>query len=144
MITGHNVSPDQPAWREASGAHNASSSPRRSQAWVTSCRKIDASTVIARVPAEDPRLSSSVGTAADAGELLDRVLPQPAPPVTGTTPPPAPAVFPLRSALTTRSKAPVPQLALVKCPAPAPRFWDRPQQPANGRRPVLLVDREPL
>ena len=131
VITGHNVSPDQPAWREAfvrlqQKGRVVFTAALAGRAYVRHGTSIETRlTVIARVPAEDPHaFPSSVGMAADAGELLDRVsrLVPARPPVTGTTPLPAPAVFPLRSALTTRSKAPVPQLALVKCPAPAPDF----------------------
>ena len=42
--------------------------------------------------------------------------------MTGATPLPAPAVFPLRTSTAPRPKAPAPQLALVKRPAPAPDF----------------------
>ena len=85
-------------------------------------------TVIDRVTAEDPAVfPSSPGMAADAAELLDRIsrLVPPRPPVTGATPLgsspgqalPAPAVFPLRSALTTRSKSPAPPLTPGNRPA---------------------------
>ena len=130
-ITGHNVGPDQPAWREAFVRFQEKSrvvftATIAGKAYVRQGTTIETRlTVIDRVPAEDPRaFPSSPGICADAGELLDRVsrLVPPRPPVTGTTPLPAPAVFPLRAALTTRSKAPVPPLALVKCPAPAPDF----------------------
>jgi hypothetical protein len=81
--------------------------------------------VIDRVPADDPRaFPSSPGVCADAAELLDRVsrLVPPRAPVTGASPLPAPAVFPPRSGLSSRSKAAAPQLALVKRPARAPDF----------------------
>jgi predicted RNA methylase len=129
-ITGHNIGPDQPAWREAfvrlqQKGRVVFSATIAGKAYVRHGTTMQTRlAVIDRVPAEDPRaFPSSPGICADAGELLDRVsrLVPPRPPVTGTTPLPAPAVFPLRAALTTRSKAPVPQLALVKL-APAPDF----------------------
>jgi protein strawberry notch len=129
-ITGHNIGPDQPAWREAfvrlqQKGRVVFSATIAGKAYVRHGTTMETRlAVIDRVPAEDPRaFPSSPGICADAGELLDRVsrLVPPRPPVTGTTPLPAPAVFPLRAALTTRSKAPVPQLALVKL-APAPDF----------------------
>jgi hypothetical protein len=80
-------------------------------------------TVIDRIPAEDPRaFPPSPGMAADAAELLDQVsrLVPPRPPVTGASPLPAPAMFPLRVATDARPKAPAPQFNLIKRPAPAP------------------------
>ena len=77
-------------------------------------------TVIDRVPAEDPRaFPPSPGMAADVAELLERVcrLVPPRPPVTGASPLPAPAMFPMRAPITARPKAPAPQLNLVKRPA---------------------------
>ena len=130
-ITGHNIGPDQPAWCQAfvrlqQKGRVVFTAAIAGQAYVRHGTTIETRlTVIDRVPADDPRaFPSSPGIAADAAELLDRVsrLVPPRPPVTGTTPLPAPAVFPLRSALTTRSKAPAPPLALVKRPAPAPDF----------------------
>jgi predicted RNA methylase len=138
-ITGHNVGPDQPAWREAfvrlqQKGRVVFTAAIAGGAYVRHGTSIETRlTVIDRIPAEDPHaFPSSAGMAADTAELLDRVtrLVPPRPPVTGTTPPgsslgqalPAVAVFPLRSALTTRSKAPAPPLAHVKYPAPAPDF----------------------
>jgi hypothetical protein len=75
------------------------------------------------VPAEDPgAFPVSAGLCADASQLLDRVsrLVPPRPPVSGTSPPPAPAVFPLRAAPAARPKAALPQLALIKRPSPVP------------------------
>jgi protein strawberry notch len=137
-ITGHNVGPDQTAWREAFVALQAkgrviftatiAGSVYARHGTVMETRL----TVIDRVPAEDPRsFPTSAGMAADAAELLDRVqrLVPPRMPVTGTTPLPAPApgsspgqaMFPTRAALAARQK-PAPQLALVKRPAAAPDF----------------------
>ncbi len=130
-ITGHNIGPDQPAWREAfvrlqQKGRVVFTATIAGRAYVRHGTTIETRlTVIDRLPAEDAStFPSSAGMAADTGELLDRVsrLVPPRPPVTRTTPLPTPAVFPLRTALTTRSKAPVPQLALAKRPAPAPDF----------------------
>ena len=147
-ITGHNIGPDQPAWREAFVRFQEKSrvvftATIAGKAYVSHGTTIETRlTVIDRVPTDDPRaFPSSPGLCADAGELLDRVsrLVPPRPPATGTTPPgstrgsgprakgppgqalPAPAVFPLRAALTTRSKTPAAPRALVKL-APAPDF----------------------
>ena len=138
-ITGHNIGPDQPAWREAFARLQQKgrvvfTATIAGRAYVRHGTTIETRlTVIDRIPAEDPHaFPSSAGMAADPAELLDRVsrLVLPRPPVTGTTPLPAPAMFPLRAALTTRSKAPAPPLApgsgpgqvFVKYPAPAPDF----------------------
>ena len=129
-ITGRNVGPDQPAWREAfvrlqEKGRVVFTATIAGQAYARHGTTIGTRlTVIDRVPAEDPStFPSSPGMAADAAELLDRVIrlvPR-RPPVTGTTPLPAPAVFPTRAALAARQK-PAPQLALVKRPARAPDF----------------------
>ena len=146
-ITGRNVGPDQPTWRDSFVRFQEKSrvvftATIAGKAYVRHGTTIETRlTIIDRVPADDPSaFPFSPGLCADAGELLDRVsrLVPPRPPVTRTTPPgsgpgqalPAPAVFPLRAALTIRSKAPVPPLApgsgpgqvFVKCPAPAPDF----------------------
>ena len=130
-ITGHNVGPDQPAWREAfvrlqQKGRVVFSAALAGRAYVRHGTSIETRlTVIDRIPAEDPHaFPSSGGMAADTAELLDRVirLVPPRPPVTGASPLPAPAVFPLRSAFSSRSTAAAPQLALVKRPAPAPEF----------------------
>ncbi len=126
-ITGHNVGPDQPAWREAfvrlqEKGRVVFTAAIAGRAYVRHGTTIETRlTVIDRVPAEDPRtFPSSPGIAADAAELLDWVsgLVPPRPPVTAPSPLPAPAVFPLRSALTTRSKTPAPPLAPGSEPAP--------------------------
>jgi hypothetical protein len=126
-ITGHNVGPDQPAWRDAFIALQAKS---RVVFTATIAGKVYARhgtttetrlTVIDRVPAEDPRsFPASAGTAADAAGLLELVsqLVPPRPPVTGISLPAAP-VFLNRAAVVARPK-PAPQLALVRKPAPAP------------------------
>jgi hypothetical protein len=148
-ITGRNVGPEQPTWRDSFVRFQEKSrvvftATIAGKAYVRQGTTIETRlTVIDRVPADDPRaFPFSPGLCADAGELLDQVsrLVPPRPPVTGTAPPgstrgsgprakgppgqalPAPAVFPPRAALTTRSKAPAPPLALVKYPAPAADF----------------------
>ena len=89
-------------------------------------------TVIDRIPAEDPHaFPSSAGMAADTAELLDRVtrLVPPRPPVTGATPLPAPAVFPV---------ARVGATAAESCAAPhARRSGNRPGRDPGGRRARL-------
>ena len=102
-ITGHNVGPDQPAWREAfvrlqQKGRVVFTAALAGRAYVRHGTTIETRlTVIDRVPAEDPHaFPSSAGMAADTAELLDRVirLVPPRPPVTGASPLPAPAVFP--------------------------------------------------
>ena len=138
-ITGHNIGPDQPAWREAfvrlqQKGRVVFTAAIAGRAYVRHGTSIETRlTVIDRVPAEDPRVfPDSASLSADPAELLDRVsrLVPPRPPVTAPSPPgsspgqalPTPAVFPLRSALTTRSKTPAPPFALIKPPTPAPDF----------------------
>jgi hypothetical protein len=95
-ITGHNIGPDQPAWREAfvrlqQKGRVVFTAAIAGRAYVRHGTTIETRlTVIDRVPAEDPRaFPDSAGMAADAGELLDRVscLVPPRQPVTGTGPP---------------------------------------------------------
>jgi protein strawberry notch len=128
-ITGHNLTPDDSACRDSfielqqkgrvvfTVAIAGRAYVRHGTNFATRL------TVIDRVPAEDPRsFPPSAGIAADAAELLDRVirLVPPRLPVTGTTPLPATAMFPLRSATAAPPKAPAPQLALVKRSVPVP------------------------
>ena len=137
-ITGHNIGPDQPAWYQAfvrlqQKGRVVFTAAIAGRAYVRHGTTIETRlTVIDRVPADDPRaFPSSPSLCADPAELLDWVsgLVPPRPPVTAPSPLPAAAVFPLRSALTTRSKTPAPPLApgsgpgqvLVKL-APAPDF----------------------
>ena len=144
-ITGHNVGPDQPAWRESfvrlqQKGRVVFTAPIAGKAYARHGTAFDIRlTVIDRVPAEDPRaFPSSPGMAADAAELLGHVtrLVPPRPPVTGATPLPAPAVF-LRAAPTARPKTPLPQLGLAKRMAPAPdivelAYETREWEPAQG------------
>ena len=131
-ITGHNVGPDQPAWREAfvrlqQKGRVVFTATIAGRAYVRHGTTIETRlTVIDRVPAEDPRaFPSSARHGCRCRRIARPGVPSRAAAPAGdrdNPPLPAPAVFPLRSALTTRSKAPAPPLALVKCPAPAPDF----------------------
>ena len=155
-ITGHNIGPDQPAWREAFvrlqlKGRIVFTTTIAGRAYVRHGTTIETRlTVIDRIPAEDPHaFPDSAGMAADAAELLDRVtrLVPPRPPVTRTTPLPAPAVFALRPALTTgrklRHRRSPPDRVRGKSLSNArrrlqiSRNW--PTRPANGRPPVLRV-----
>jgi P-loop containing NTP hydrolase pore-1/C-terminal domain on Strawberry notch homologue len=126
-ITGHNVGPDRPAWREAfmrlqDKARVVFTATIAGRAYARHGTSMETRlTVIDRVPAEDPStFPSSPGMAADAAELLAQVarLVPPRRPVTGATPLPAAPVF-LHPAAA-RPKAPLPQLGLAKRRAPAP------------------------
>ena len=103
-ITGHNVGPDQPAWREGfirlqEKGRVVFTATIAGKAYARHGTTIETRlTVIDRVPAEDPRaFPSSPGIAADAAELLDRVsrLVPPRAPVTGAALLPAPSVLPV-------------------------------------------------
>jgi predicted RNA methylase len=130
-ITGHNVGPDQPAWRDSfvrlqEKGRVVFTATIAGQAYARHGTTMETRlTVIDRLPAEDPRcFPPSAGMAADAAELLDQIsrLIPPRPAVTGASPPLAPAVFPPRAANAARLKAPLPQFGLVKRPASAPDF----------------------
>ena len=135
-ITGHNVGPDQPAWRDTfvrlqEKGRVVFTATIAGQAYVRHGTSIETRlTVIDRVPAEDPRtFPPSPGMAADAAELLDQVSrlvpPRPAVAAPSSLLAPAPgsspgqAMFP-RPAAAARAKAAAPQLVLVKRPAPMP------------------------
>jgi predicted RNA methylase len=129
-ITGHNVGPDQPAWRERfvrlqEKARVVFSTAISGKAYARHGTTMDTRlTVIDRIPAEDPRsFPSSPAMASDASELLAQVQ-RLIPPRQAIAAPSAPiaaapgsspgqAMFPGPSAAP-RSKAPAPQLALVK------------------------------
>ena len=127
-VTGRNVGPDQPDWRESfvrlqEKGRVVFTATLAGAAYARHGTTIETRlTVIDRVPAEDPRaFPASPGMAATAADLLDWVarLVPPRAPVTGASPlPVAPAVFPAR-AITPRPAA---QLNLVNRPAPAPDF----------------------
>ena len=79
-ITGHNVGPDQPAWRESfvrlqEKGRVVFTATIAGKAYARHGTSMETRlTVIDRVPAEDPRaFPPSPGIAADAAELLDRV-----------------------------------------------------------------------
>ena len=146
-ITGHNIGPDHPAWREAfvrlqQKGRVVFTATIAGRAYVRHGTTIETRlTVIDRIPAEDPRaFPSSAGMAADAGELLDRVtrLVPPRPPVTGTTSPARPAPCfrcARRSPLGRKLRH---RRSLTSNARRRPRIsrnW--PTTPANGRRPVL-------
>src|SRR5271166_122460 len=112
-VTGHNVGPDQPAWRESfvrlqQNGRVVFTATLAGQAYARHGTTIDTRLmVIDRIPAEDPRtFPPSPGMAPNAADLLDWVarLVPPRPPVTGASPLPAPTVFPPR-AITPRPKA---------------------------------------
>jgi hypothetical protein len=125
-ITGHNVGPDQPAWRESfvrlqEKSRVVFTATIAGRAYVRHGTSIETRlTVIDRVPAENPRaFPPPSGMAADAAELLDRVsrLVPARMPVAAFL---APAMFSLRVAAAARPKTPAPQLNLIKRPAPMP------------------------
>ena len=126
-ITGHNVGPDQPAWREAfvqlqQKARVVFTATVSGKAYVRHGTSMETRlTVIDRVPAGDPAVfppAPSIG--ADPAGLLDLVQ-RLVPPRVSIAPPsplPAPAMF-LRPAVPT-ARPKLSQLALVKRPAPMP------------------------
>ena len=142
VITGHNIGPDQPAWREAfvrlqQKGRVVFTAALAGRAYVRHGTTIETRlTVIDRVPAEDPHaFPSSAGMAADTAELLDRVsrLVPPRPPVT------APSPLPLRSGAhhSVESSGAAARLRQRwRRPRTSP---NSPTRPANGRRPVLPV-----
>jgi predicted RNA methylase len=126
-ITGRNVGPDQPAWRDSfvelqEKGRVVFSATLAGQAYARHGTTIETRlTVIDRIPADDPRsFPSSPAMAADAAELLDRVcrLVPPRAPGAAAAPLPAPAVFPSRAPIVARPQAP--RLNLVKRPPPLP------------------------
>jgi predicted RNA methylase len=122
-ITGHNVGPEEPGWREGferlqeKGGRVVFSAPIAGQAYARHGTVMDTRlTVIDRVPADDPRrFPLSPGKAATASELLDQVI---------RLVPPRPALIPLPSPLLPLiSKAASPKPA--SRPAPASLFPHR-------------------
>ena len=130
VITGRNVGPDQPAWREAfvqlqHKARVVFTTTIAGQVYARHGTTIETRlTVIDRIAAEDPRrFPSSPGMAANPSELLDQIarLVPARPPIAVPDPSLAPAVFPPRTVPTTRPKAPArAQLEFSKRPAPVP------------------------
>ncbi|HEX6441643.1 MAG TPA: strawberry notch family protein, partial [Stellaceae bacterium] len=128
-ITGHNVTPENPAFRDSfielqqkgrvvfTAAISGHAYARHGTSFETRL------TVIDRVPADDPKaFPPSPGMAADAAQLLDWIsrLVQKRPLVTAPPLPIAPAMFPPRPAPAARPKAAALELTLVKRPAPIP------------------------
>jgi predicted RNA methylase len=126
-VTGHNLTPDNPACRDSfielqQKGRVVFTAAITGKAYVRHGTNFETRlTVIDRVPAEDPRsFPPTPGIAADAGQLLDWVSHH-IPPRTPTAAPPlpiAPAMFPRPTASQPRPKPP--QLTLVKRPAPVP------------------------
>ena len=144
-ITGHNVGPDQPAWRDAfvrlqEKARVVFTATIAGKAYIRHGTSIDTRlTVIDRVPADDPRaFPSSPGICADAAELLNRVsglVPPrlsltPAAPL--SSPPPFPARVPYQPHPATPRALPgtssTPRLVLVSRPAPIPDAIELPYE----------------
>ena len=128
-ITGHNVGPEEPGWREGfvrlqEKGRVVFSAAIAGQAYARHGTTMDTRlTVIDRIPADDPStFPASPGVAADAAALLGHVtrLVLPRRPLAGETPLPAPAPAVLLRPSAVQSKALRPQLALVNRPAPAP------------------------
>jgi len=126
-ITGHNVGPDQPAWREAfvhvqEKARVVFSAAIAGKAYARHGTNMETRlTVIDRVPAENPAVfPPAPSMAADTAELLGQVqsLVPPRLPIAAPPPLPPPTMFPRPAASAVRPKPP--QLALVKRPAPMP------------------------
>jgi hypothetical protein len=138
-ITGRNVGPDQPAWRDSFAELQEKgrvvfSATLAGQAYARHGTTIETRlTVIDRIPADDPRsFPSSPAMAADAAELLDRVcrLVPPRAPVAAAAPLPAPAVFPSRAPIVAPPQAP--RLNLVKRPPLLPDVVSSPTRRASG------------
>jgi predicted RNA methylase len=138
-ITGRNVGPDQPDWRDGfirlqEKGRVVFTATLAGQAYARHGTTTETRlTVIDRVPDDDPRaFPASPGMAATPSDLLDQVarLVPPRAALTGASPPGsspgqalpvAPAVFPAR-AIAPRPKPATAQLSLVKRPAPTPDF----------------------
>jgi predicted RNA methylase len=126
-ITGHNVGPEEPGWREAfvrlqEKGRVVFTAAVAGQAYARHGTTMDTRlTVIDCIPAEDPRyFPSSPGIATNAAELLEYVgrLVPPRAPVTDPSPLPSSII----SARPLRPKAAMPQLAVVTPPAPVPEI----------------------
>ncbi|MGE3282588.1 MAG: strawberry notch-like NTP hydrolase domain-containing protein [Alphaproteobacteria bacterium] len=104
-ITGHNVGPEEPGWREGfvrlqeRGGRVVFSAAIAGQTYARHGTTMDTRlTVIDRVPAQEPqRFPPSPGKAATSAELLDRVI-RLVPPRPALTPIPAPVFLSARSA----------------------------------------------
>ncbi|MDA8051005.1 MAG: strawberry notch family protein [Rhodospirillales bacterium] len=134
-VTGHNVGPDQPAWRDGfvrlqKKGRVVFTATLTGQAYAPHGTAFDTRlTVIDRVPADDPRaLPASPGMAAGASDLLDWVLRlvPPRPPLALPSPPEAPlparlpAPAPKAKARQLRTAGPRAGFAVSPSPAPSP------------------------
>ena len=142
-VTGHNVGPDQPVWRESFVSFQEKgrvvfTATLAGQAYARHGTTIDTRlTVIDRVPAEDPRaFPPSPGMAANAADLLDWVarLVPPRAPVTGASParPPPPCFPPAR--LRRGRRLPCRSSASSNARPRRRISWSWPTRPATGRR----------
>jgi predicted RNA methylase len=129
-ITGHNVGPDEPGWREAfvrlqeRGGRVVFSTAISGQAYARHGTTMDTRlTVIDRVPADDPkRFPASPGKATTVSELLDRVI---------RLVPPRPALAPL--------SAPVFLSPRIAPPSrPAPKLASTPLLPRVASAPSTV------
>ena len=128
-ITGRNVGPDQPAWRESfvrlqEKGRVVFTATIAGQAYVRHGTSIETRlTVIDRVPAEDPAHVSAHRREwppmPPSCSTMSAVWCRRARAVTASSPLLAPAMFPRPTAAIARPKPP-PQLPLVKRPAPMP------------------------
>jgi hypothetical protein len=130
-ITGHNVGPDRPAWRESfvrlqEKGRVVFTATIAGQAYARHGTTMDTRlTVIDRVPAQDARsLPPPAPMATDTAELLDRLarLLPPRPAVTEASLPSPPAMVPQRAPSAAQRRIFAPQLGLTKRPVPAPDF----------------------
>ena len=128
-ITGHNLGPDQPGWRDAfvrlqEKARVVFTAPIAGRAYVRHGTNFETRlTIIDRVPAEDPRsFPPSPGMAADPAELLNQIsrLVPARQQLTAPSRPIPPAMVLTRAIPAARPKVASPQLAFVKRPAPLP------------------------
>ena len=127
-ITGHNVGPEGPGWRESfvrlqEKGRVVFSAAISGQAYARHGTTMDTRlTVIDRVPAGDPRVfPPSPGIAATPSDLLawiSRFVP-PRPPVAAASPLSNPRVFPLHAPGAAKPKVPPPP---APRPAPVPAF----------------------
>ncbi len=143
-ITGHNVGPEEPGWREAyvrlqERARVVFTAAVAGRAYARHGTTMDTRlTVIDHIPADAPCcFPSSPGMAGNAAELLDwvgRLVPSRAP-IADTTPLPSPAVL----TRPPRSRIAAPKLVLLNKPAPALEVVELAYevcdgQPAEGAR----------
>ena len=128
-ITGHNVGPEEPGWREGfvrlqeRGARVVFSAAIAGQAYARHGTTMDTRlTVIDRVPAQDPqRFPPSPVKAASAAELLDQVI-RLVPPRPALTPLPPPVFLSARIAPQSRpapKSAPTPLFSRPVTPQPS-------------------------